>query len=844
MGMDESLGGGMSFISDNTLNRYQLYIPSCKSVLDVINFNGTEEMSSLYRYVVHFSSKDKDIAVESILRKSTTLTMGMGKLSELTARKMVHGIVTSFHRISGSKDQAIYQIIIEPFVALLKNQFRTHRFFINMSVPEVVTQILQEHGLKDWEYNFDLVMEYPKREQINQYQESDLVFIERLLSEVGIFFFFRLQPDAGTEVIYFADKQSAWEFGKTLPLNSPSGMNDNGVDSVWDIQFQESTVQASVTAGDYNHRQAQKILFSAQADMTYGEGDGVTYGDVYHYRPRHLETGDKVSPAPETGNYWARLEHERYLSSQATITGLSTDVSLSPAQVLNITESTPVPTLPASVRNSLLVTAVSFSASRKEALQVVLMATIYSETRCWRPPFKARPVISGTLMARVSSPKKNDEYAHLNQSGLYWVKFDADRDAKQQGYESMPVRLAKPYGGDTYGIHFPLIQGTEVAVAFHEGDPDRPYIAHVLHDSRHPDHVTQANHTRNVIRTPANNKLRMEDKRGEEHVKLSTEYGGKTQLNLGHNVDAQRALRGEGAELRTDDWVAVRGGKGVLITAEMQAEAVDRMLEMDCVIRQLEQALSLARSLQRSAETAKATAGDTASQQTLNDALEELAQPGLILHAPAGVGMMSAKAVRVSSGTDSVGIMSAHNTDISTGRSFTVAASDTVSLYAQGQGMQLYAAKGKVDIQAQDDEMGMTAKNDITVSSTEGKIIVNASEELLLSCGGAYIRLKGGNIELGCPNNILLKSMNVQKLGATSLNTPVEELPRGYKGGFTITSEKTGEIMPYISYRMTTAEGDVYDGISDENGQTIPVYTAIPSSVKIEFPDSKTSDKE
>ncbi|MCP5699973.1 type VI secretion system Vgr family protein, partial [Klebsiella pneumoniae] len=80
------------------------------------------------------------------------------------------------------------------------------------------------------------------------------------------------------------------------------------------------------------------------------------------------------------------------------------------------------------------------------------------------------------------------------------------------------------------------------------------------------------------------------------------EYGGKTQLNLGHNVDAQRALRGEGAELRTDDWVAVRGGKGVLITAEMQAEAVDRMLEMDGVIRQLEQALSLARSLQRPAE--------------------------------------------------------------------------------------------------------------------------------------------------------------------------------------------------------------------------------------------------
>ncbi|MCR3696444.1 type VI secretion system tip protein VgrG [Citrobacter portucalensis] len=774
MGMGESLGGGISFISENTLNRYQLYIPSCKSVLDVISFNGTEEMSSLYRYVVHFSSQDKDIAAESILRKSTTLTMGMGKLSELTARKMVHGIVTSFHRISGSKDQTIYQIIIEPFVALLKNQFRTHRFFINMSVPEVVTKILQEHGLKDWEYNFDLVMEYPKREQINQYQESDLVFIERLLSEVGIFFFFRLQPDAGTEVIYFADKQSAWEFGKTLPLNSPSGMNDNGIDSVWDIQFQQSAVQASVTAGDYNHRQAQKILFSAQADMTYGEGDEVTYGDVYHYRPRHLETGDKVSPAPETGNFWARLEHERYLSSQATISGLSTDVSLSPAQVLNITESTPVPTLPVSVRNSLLVTAVSFSASRKEALQVVLMATIYSETRCWRPPLKPRPVISGTLMARVSSPKKNDEYAHLNQSGLYWVKFDADRDAKQQGYESMPVRLAKPYGGDTYGIHFPLIQGTEVAVAFHEGDPDRPYIAHALHDSRHPDHVTQANHTRNVIRTPANNKLRMEDKRGEEHVKLSTEYGGKTQLNLGHNVDAGRALRGEGFELRTDQWGAIRAGKGIFISADRQELAGGLQLDMHEAVANLQAALQDAKGIRSAAEKAKAELADIERQKALlMESMTDLKKQALLFSAPAGIAQVTPASIQLSSG-DNVIVTSGADTDVSVAKKFRLGVKETISLFAQWMGIKIFASKGKVEIQAQGDAMDLLAKKTLSIASKDEQVIITAATELVLSCGGAYIRLKDGEIEVGVPGNVRVKSIGIQKMAPATLNASIE----------------------------------------------------------------------
>ncbi len=102
-----------------------------------------------------------------------------------------------------------------------------------------------------------------------------------------------------------------------------------------------------------------------------------------------------------------------------------------------------------------------------------------------------------------------------------------------------------------------------------------------------------------MIRTPTNNKLRMEDKRGEEHIKLSTEYGGKTQLNLGHNVNAQRELRGEGAELRTDKWVSIRGGAGVFISADKQPSAGDRMLAMEEAIAQLENALGIAKAWRR-----------------------------------------------------------------------------------------------------------------------------------------------------------------------------------------------------------------------------------------------------
>lgn len=834
MSLTDTLKNTLSSLTESGMNRYRLDIPSYTAALDVETFTGKEFMSELYHYQVIFTSSDQNISSAQLLTKPATLTMGTGPLMGLTGQKVVHGVVTHFKRISGSRDQVTYQIIIEPLLSLLRKQFRTHRFFVNKSVPEVVTEVLQEHGLKSWEYEFTLKADYPKREQINQYKESDLAFIERLLAEVGIFYFFTLQPDTQTEVVHFADKQSAWTFGKTLPLNSPSGMNDNKADAVWGINVRQNVVERSVIASDYNHREAQNVLTSAPADMTRGEGDGVTYGEVYHYLPRHLQRGDKITPSTETGNFWARLEHERFLSGQTTVSGRSNDALLSPAQVLTISEVAIPPTLPSETDNGIIITRTGYTASRKNALLVTWEGMPYYENRCWRPALKKRPVVSGTLMARVTSAKDNDIYAWQDASGMYRVKFDADRDDKRQGMESMPVRFAKPYGGDKYGFHFPLIQGTEVAIAFHEGDPDRPYIAQALHDSRHADHVTEANSTRNVIRTAGLNKLRMEDKRGEEHIKLSTEYGGKTQLNLGHNVNASRTLRGEGAELRTDKWVAVRGGAGVFISADKQPSASDKMLSMKEAVAQLENALSIARSLSDAAESAQAYPADIQSQKMLTDALTELAQPGMVLNAPQGVSISSPEGVRISSGSASVGIVAQNNADISAMKRFTVAAGEAISMLARQAGMKLFAAKGKVEIQAQDDALDAIAKKDITVTSAEGKIEITAATELVVNCGGAYIKLSCGNIELGCPGNILLKCANAQKMGAASLNTPAPEFPKGYGGVYSLTDEE-GKIIPQTEYKVTTADGQVFHGISDDNGKTLPIYTSMPGKLKIEI---------
>ncbi|SNY63058.1 type VI secretion system Vgr family protein [Pantoea sp. GL120224-02] len=755
-------------VLSSTQNRYSLHIPACNAVIDVESLNGTEVLSANYQYDVLFTSPDKDISPEKMLRKAVTLIMGIGPLQKFESQKIVHGYITDFRRLTGSADQVSYLIIIEPRFALLDKQFRSHRFFVNKSVPEVVSQILDEHGFQGWEYEFSLKHDYPKREQINQYQESDLKFVQRLLSEIGIFYYFTLQPDTQTEVIRFGDAQSAYSDQKSLPLNSPSGLEDNAQESVWNLNLTHNVVEAGVTAKDYNHREAQRVLRSVKADMTRGDGDNISYGEVYHYRPRHPYSGDKFAPESETANFYARLDHERFLARQTLISGICNDAFISPGHVLSVTE-TGIPTLPAQLQSPVLITQINVSASRRSAFQATLNAVPYSETLCWRPALPARPKVSGTMTARVTSAKDNDIYAWQDASGLYRVVFDADEEGRARGLESMPVRLAKPYGGDMYGFHFPLIQGTEVAIAFREGDPDQPYIAHALHDSRHVDHVTEKNSTRNVIRTAGLNKLRMEDKRGEEHIKLSTEYGGKTQLNLGHNVDARRELRGEGAELRTDNHIAIRGGKGVFITADIQPQAHGKMLSMQDALSELQKAQQLTESLRSAAEMAKAELADLQTQKSLlSDAITELRQSALLLSAPGGIAQATSKSLQLSAGENLIAT-SGKNTDFSVMKAFTVAAGERISLFAQKLGLKLLAAKGKVEIQSQSDEMLLDAFQDVRISSSEGKVIIRAKQDILLvGSGGAYLRIGDGEVESGAPDKIIQRAAVWQKFGGQS----------------------------------------------------------------------------
>ncbi|PUW03760.1 hypothetical protein AUM95_22445, partial [Cronobacter sakazakii] len=98
---------------------------------------------------------------------------------------------------------------------------------------------------------------------------------------------------------------------------------------------------------------------------------------------------------------------------------------------------------------------------------------------------------------------------------------------------------------------------------------------------------------------------RMDGQRRQEHIKLATEYG-KTQLNLGHLVDAQRQARGTGFELRTDEYGAVRAAKGIYLAAHEQLKAQGPVLAMAEALGQINQANREMQALHDAAKVAHA----------------------------------------------------------------------------------------------------------------------------------------------------------------------------------------------------------------------------------------------
>ncbi|MBG0517781.1 type VI secretion system Vgr family protein, partial [Enterobacter hormaechei] len=631
-------------------SHHLLSVKGCDAEPDVLAFEGDEALSTPFSYRTEFTSTDHAISKEMMLMKAASLTLqapvdqGYGIKIQQPVR-VIQGVVTGFERLGTSKDETRYAVTLEPRLALLS---RSHQnaVYQDMSVPQIVEKILRErHGMRGQDFLFSLSKEYPRREQVMQYAEDDLHFITRLLGEVGIWFRFTTDTRLNIDVVEFYDSQQGYEKGVTLPSVPPSGQHSQGVDSVWEMESHHNVVQKAVSTRDYNYRQATQDM-NTLVDAT--RGDATTYGDAYHWADNYLTAGTSHdrNPAAESGAFYARIRHERYLNGQTQTVAFTSCPVISPGMLLKVTGGYEVADVFA---QGVVVTAMHSHARRDEDFGVRFDGIPNSPDFSFRPEPGSRPVMAGTLPARVTSTTENDTYGHIDKDGRYRVNMLFDRENWETGFESLWVRQSRPYAGDTYGLHLPLLAGTEVAIGFEGGNPDRPYIAGVLHDSAHGDHVTIRNYRRNVLRTPANNKIRLDDERGKEHIKVSTEYGGKSQLNLGHLVDSEKQQRGEGFELRTDSRGAIRAQKGIFISADGQAKAQGQVLDMEPALARLSAALVEMESLAACAQQAQALAADVGRQQKLlKQKIEQLHEEVILGSAPKGMALVSGEDMQLS----------------------------------------------------------------------------------------------------------------------------------------------------------------------------------------------------
>lgn len=414
------------------------------------------------------------------------------------------------------------------------------------------------------------------------------------------------------------------------------------------------------------------------------------------------------------------------------------------------------------------------------------------------------------------------------------------------GADSAWVRVASQWASDGWGsLHLPRV-GDEVVVDFIAGDPDRPIVTGVVFNGRNPpprfsgqgvlpgDRYLSGTRSKEVF-GQRHNQLRFDDTRGEISTQLSSDHAA-SQLNLGylthprHRGDA--SPRGEGVELRTDRAASIRGGDGVLISAEARRGACGDQLDRDQLSGVVDTLLGVVTELARQAEAHRAGAAEL---ERLNALAARLAgwqhgsntdpgtpgdaTPVVAISAPAGIALGSADSVFIASQT-TTDIASAGAMQVSAGRSLSLRTAASLNAYSTAD-MKLVAAEGGLGLE--------THRQDIELISAR-RIVLSAAEEIVLQAPrirqvsqGAQVDVGGGTIRQQCEGEHLVRSATFNHLGPAG-GAPDNPDPVRHEAHFdqqvVLRWAGTHAPIPHQRYRIVTEDGRVFEGCSDANGLT------------------------
>ena len=452
--------------------------------------------------------------------------------------RQISGLVTAARFVGSENRRGVYEVIVEPWLSLAQRT-SDHRIFQNLTVAEILQQVLDDYP---YPAQIKLMRSYPKREFQVQYGETDLVFMERLMQEWGLYYHF--EHEGETHRLLILDDPGLHQPNPSAAYqvvsHYPPG---HKIDEEYCSEFgaQESLQSGQWVTSDFDFKKPRADL-SQRVAMPRKTGHAQQ--EMYKWPGDYTE--------PDEGRELARVRMEHAGAPGSRATGVGNLRGMVPGHTFRLQHH---PQQSANAEYLILGATLTLSEVGEASGQGQYHCHTQFEVQPARHTYRStqhhpKPHTHGPQTAVVTGPKGReiytDEYARVK------VSFHWNRYCPKDENSSCWIRVASPWAGTNFGgIAIPRI-GQEVIVDFENGDPDRPIIIGRVYNAMNmPPWALPANMTQSGVLTrssenggPANaNALRFEDKKGAEEVWLHAERNLRTEVekNESHSVGVNRS---------------------------------------------------------------------------------------------------------------------------------------------------------------------------------------------------------------------------------------------------------------------------------------------------------------
>jgi type VI secretion system secreted protein VgrG len=898
MGAQDVIGaitGGLSQ-QDRLL---KLDTPAGNNVLLPHRVTGRSRIGRDYLFMLDCVSTSADVQLKTLIAQGVTLWLQQTDGSYLPH----HGYVHMARRLGSEGSLTTYQLAFSSWMHFLRFR-RDQKHWQDKSVDVIVTDVFNQHPQARGMFRFALSKPLPTRSYCRQ-DDTDWNFVHRLLESEGLYGIWQQASDGKSHTLVITDRLQTLE-----PLSPETvGFHRAGVNSEADALMQWSgtrtlqSVMLSTRTFDYKNPSTPFNPKATAIPTMANQGALPAQTEVYEY------TGGYTYPEQERGDHLSKIRMEEW-ESQAkrfhgagglrgidagrrfTITGHPVhdqdaadqcefaSIEVEWAIENNLPLSGHEANYPHSLNNQLAQARADdpgklFNVAHGDGSTGFYRISVEAQRTSvpYRSPLEHRKPEAKLESAIVAGPKGQEAYTdELNRIKVLFVW---DRINEGDERASCWVRVAQSDTGDGYGgVHMPRA-GEELLIGHIGNDIDRPIALHrVYNGAAKPQWHSNAllsGYRSKEFSGDGFNQMVMDDSTGQNRVQL---YSSSTnaQLHLGYLIDHTGNTRGNflgsGFDLSSEAYGALRAGRGLYVSTHPTTSqpldariASNQLVGSESLIEGLSQAseTSQAESLkdghdalktftdatQHSAAGSTGGGGSTAGGGTGN--ANSFTQPVMLFAAPAGIALSTQKSAHVA--TDQhINLVSGQSTHIATGKSLVASITNKLSLFVQNAGMKLFAAKGKIEVQAHADNVELTAQKSLMLASVTEKIQAAAQQEILLTSGGAYIRIKDGNIEIHAPGTIDFKGASFPFSGPTRMdvtNPAFKDMPTRRLMLNTMASPSATSVAPAgMPYKLYADGALVKQGVFDKTGQlpidhqvTTQKYTLeMASGVKHEIP--------